>query len=83
MSALVGCVRHNVNKAFSCSVALKDWERLNQRYCVAESLGYPYPFCGKTCVAQVMKWASKKDGVSINFFFESGAKHHGQVRSNA
>jgi hypothetical protein len=74
ISALVHCVKRNVNKAFSCSVALRDWERLNQRYCVAESLGYPYPFCGRTCVAQVIKWARNK-GVPqdrINFFLSPG-----------
>jgi hypothetical protein len=39
VSALVSCTRRNVNKALSCSVALRDWERLNERYCVADTSG--------------------------------------------
>jgi hypothetical protein len=80
-SALVKCTKKHVNKAFSCSVVLRDWERLNQIYCVSESLGFPYPFCGRTCVAQALKWARNK-GVAqpeVEFFFERGAKHRGQL----
>jgi hypothetical protein len=81
VTALVGCAKRNVNKAFSCSVALRDWERINGRYCFAESLGYPYPFCGRTCVAQVLKWAQNKGvkSAGVHFFFEDGAKHRGQL----
>jgi hypothetical protein len=80
ISALVKCAKRNVNKAFSCTVALRDWERLNRRYCVAESFGYPYPLCGRTCVAMVSSWARKKAGASIQFFFEDGATHRGQLK---
>jgi hypothetical protein len=79
ISSLVGCVKRNVNKAFSCSVGLRDWERINARYCFAESLNYPYPLCGRTCVAQVMKWAQKKRGF-IEFHFEKGATHNRQLK---
>jgi Protein of unknown function (DUF3800) len=81
VSALVLCTRRNVKKAFSCTVGLRDWERLNERYCVAEHPGYPYPLCGKQCVAQVMKWARKNNvaQVHIEFFFENGATHRGQL----
>jgi hypothetical protein len=81
VSALVGCTKRNVNKAFSCSVVLRDWERLNERYCVAEHLGYPYPLCGRQCISQVMKWA-RNQGVAqahIKFFFEDGATHRRQL----
>lgn len=78
ISALVRCVKRNVNKAFSCSVGLKDWKRANERYCIVESLGHPYPLCGRTCVSQVMKWAQKQRG-QIEFFFEDGAKHRGEL----
>ena len=81
VSALIHCMRRNVNKAFSCSIALRDWELLNERYCVAESLGLPYAFCGRTCVAQLLKWAKNK-GIrqqDVKFFFEDGATHRGQL----
>jgi hypothetical protein len=81
VSALVHCMKRNVNKAFSCTVALRDWERLNERYCIAESLGLPYAFCGRTCVAQLLKWAKNK-GIrqqEVKFFFEDGATHRGQL----
>jgi hypothetical protein len=81
ISRLVGCMKRNVNKAFSCSVALRDWERLNERYCAAESLGHPYAFCGRTCIAQLLKWAKNK-GIrqqDVKFFFEDGATHRGQL----
>ncbi len=74
-------VKRNVNKAFSCTVALRDWERLNERYCIGESLGHPYAFCGRTCVAQLLKWAKNK-GIrqqDVKFFFEDGATHRGQL----
>lgn len=80
VSSLVRCTRRNVNKAFSCTVALRDWERLNQRYCISESLGYPYPFCGRMCVGAVMQWARKKNATNIEFFFEDGATHRGQLK---
>lgn len=81
VSNLVACTKRNVNKAFSCSVALRDWESLNRRYRVSESLGFPYAFCGRTCVGQVIKWARGKSisPNKINFFFEHGAKHRGQL----
>jgi hypothetical protein len=84
ISKLVDCTKRNVNKAFSCSVALRDWEALNLRYQVSESLGFPYPFCARTCVAQVIKWARNKSisQKRINFFFEHGAKHRGQLERN-
>src|SRR5690349_10815240 len=79
ISALVSCIRDNIHKAFSCSVVLRDWEALNERYDVAESLGYPYSFCGRTCIAQVLKWAKKKKAL-VQFFFEDGATHQKQFK---
>lgn len=79
IAALVNCARRYVNKAFSCSVDLRDWERLNVRYCVSESLGYPYSFCGRTCVGQVMKWSKKNGKTPVQFYFEKGALHQGQL----
>lgn len=76
---MIRCLKRNVNKAVACSVGLRDWERINERYRFAESLGYPHPFCGRTCVAQVMKWAQKKRR-TIEFFFEKGATHQSQLR---
>ncbi len=80
ISSLVQCVKRHINKAFSVTVVLKDWERINQRYHAASSLGYPYPFCGRTCVAEVAKWARKKGNPPVEFFFESGAKHWRQLK---
>ena len=81
VSELVGCMKRNVNKAFSCSVALRDWERLNERYYIAENIGYPYAFCGRTCVAQLLKWAQNKGlrQQDVKFYFEDGATHRGQL----
>lgn len=78
---LVTCIKRNVNNAFSCSVNLNDWDRLNRHYCIAESLGYPYTICGRTCIAQLMKWARSKGIASsqTKFFFEDGATHKGQL----
>jgi hypothetical protein len=62
-------------------VALRDWEQLNRIYCIAESLGFPYAFCGRTCIAQLLKWAKNK-GIrqqDVKFFFEDGATHRGQL----
>jgi hypothetical protein len=78
IAALVDCTRRHVHKAVSCTVALRDWECLNRRYQVAESLGYPYSFCGRTCVSQVWKWAKKRDDAEVEFFFEKGARHQSQ-----
>lgn len=78
IESLIACTRRHVHKAFSCSVVLRDWEHLNLRYCVSESLGFPYSFCGRTCIGTVLKWAKKNEIPEVKFFFESGAKHRDQ-----
>jgi hypothetical protein len=70
ISALVNCTRRNVNKAFSCTVVLEDWERMNQRYYIAEHYGYPYSICGRTCVAMVLKWSTKNAAGPVEFFLK-------------
>jgi hypothetical protein len=80
VSDLIKCTKRNVNKAFSFTVALRDWEYLNQRFLVAESLGFPYAFCGRMCVGAVLKWAAKKPGAKVEFYFEDGATHRSQLK---
>jgi hypothetical protein len=80
MAALVDCARRNVHRAFACTVVLQDWERLNREYCIVERLGYPYSFCGRTCVSGVLAWARKSDRVPVEFFFERGARHWGHLK---
>jgi hypothetical protein len=81
ISSLVQCVKRHIHKAFSVTVILKDWERINRRYQFAVSLGYPYPFCGRICVAEVAKWAKKTGNSPVEFFFESGARDWGQLKT--
>ena len=84
ISQLVKCTRRNVNKGFSCALVLRDWERVNESYSLKEELGFPYPFCGLMCIAMVHKWAQKNEiSKPIEFFFEDGATHKGQLKTMA
>ena len=81
MSQLVRCTRKHVNKAFSASIVLKDWERLNQRYKMIEAWGPPYSFCALHCIEMVQMWA-RKNGIKypVRFFFEDGAHQRGELK---
>lgn len=84
ISRLIHCTRRNVHKAFSCTLLLRDWERINERYQLREAMGPPYPFCGLTCIAMVNQWARKnKIAHPVQFFFEDGARHKGILRTLA
>jgi len=80
LDSLVGIIRRRTDKSFSTAIPLGDFREVDQEFLLKESVGYPYPLAARVCMARVDEWATAR-GISepIEFFFEDGAKHRGQL----
>lgn len=81
MKTLVGIIRRNIRKSFSQAVILDDYNRVNQKYLLAEQLILPYPLCAHAYARGVNRWV-KEHGYSgpVLHVYEDGAKHKKQFR---
>jgi len=80
LDSLVGIIRRRTDKSFSTAIPLGEYRELDQEFLLKEAVGYPYPLAARVCMERVDEWATAH-GISepIEFFFEDGAKHKGQL----
>jgi hypothetical protein len=85
ISDLVKCVKRNTNKGFSSSVFVDDYNRINNDFMLAESIGQPYTLCGYACLGALAKWAinkgERKDRILIAV--EDGDEDKGELIARA
>jgi hypothetical protein len=78
---LAGIIVRRCERIFSFQLDLVRYRKMNEKWVFAESYGYPYPLCARSCIGGVEAWAGRysipmKD---VLVFFEDGAKHKGQL----
>jgi hypothetical protein len=77
---LAQIICRRVEKSFATVVPLDQYRVMNRKYIVAEALGYPYPLGARWCIGAVQDWAEyHSEPTPIEFVFEDGAKHKGQI----
>ena len=80
LDSLVGVIRRRTDKSFSTAIPLDDFRKVDHEFLLKESVGYPYPLAARVCMARVDEWAAARDiSLPIEFLFEDGAKHKGQL----
>lgn len=55
---LIGCINLNTNKGFAASVVIADYDRVNSKHTLTESIGHPLAICGGVCIGAMRKWAN-------------------------
>jgi hypothetical protein len=85
VSKLVRCIRDNTNKGFACSLEVPDYQSINRRLKLRETVGRPYVFVGKTCLGGLQTWANSKgiDHRRILCIFEDGDEGIGELIASA
>lgn len=78
---LVGIITRRIEKTFAHIVPMSIFNALNDQFVFAESVGFPFPFAARNCMADVEQWARyySLDSSSIKYYFEDGSKHRGQL----
>ena len=79
LSDLIECTKKHVNKAFGGAVILEDYDRVNRKYRLQESGGYPYSLSGHYTIGLVQKWQKKKGVSDVIYMFEEGDLHQGDL----
>jgi hypothetical protein len=77
---LAGIICRRVEKTFSSTIPLSHYNAINAKYLFAEYYGFPYPAAARACMYKVKDWANLHSvSTPIEYFFESGTKHKGQL----
>jgi hypothetical protein len=75
---LTCCLQRNYAKFFRASLFIPDYERVNQEFMLAESIGLPYATCCCLVTFAVREWASDLGALdTLLYFFEDGDKDKG------
>lgn len=81
MKSLVGIIRRNVRKSFSQAIILDGYNRVNEKYLLAEQMILPYSLCAWACARSVNTWAKDHGYVDpVLYVYEDGAKHKKQFK---
>lgn len=79
--ALTRVTEHHVLRAFSCSLALDDFDAVNAEYRFAESASGPYGVCAACVMTRVQRWmADHHPGDLTLCIFEEGEVDHREIR---
>jgi hypothetical protein len=82
LGALAEIIHANVELSLACIVEFKTFEKVNQRYALAEAVGVPYSYAARGCVSHSHQYLRKKNiGVlpEINYVFEDGDEGRGEL----
>jgi len=77
---LLACAKRYTNKAFGGAVVLADYKAINRRYTLQEVAGHPYPLCAHYCIRLVRQWQKKHGITNVEFAFEIGDEHIGDLK---
>lgn len=80
LARLINIITTRVRHSFASGVLMDDFRQVNQKFKLEEFIK-PYALAGRTCVADIAKWA-KKYGVAedlIAYVFEDGAQDRGDL----
>lgn len=79
---LASIVCRRVEQTISVAIDLGQHKAVNEKYVFSEMYAFPYPQAGRSCIGRVERWATKHSVPSgdIEYFFEDGAKHKGQLQ---
>jgi hypothetical protein len=81
IKTLVKIIRANVRKSFSQAVILEDYNKVNEKYLLAEQLLLPYPLCAFACARAVNSWAKDHGYIDpVLHIYEDGATHKKQFK---
>ncbi|HEX8474852.1 MAG TPA: DUF3800 domain-containing protein [Pyrinomonadaceae bacterium] len=81
MKSLVEIIRRNVRKSFSQAIILDGYNRVNEKYQLAEQMLLPYSLCAFACARSVNTWAKEHGYIEpVNYVYEDGAKHKQQFK---
>lgn len=71
--SLLGVIQDHVKASFSCMVEGQVFDGVDKEYEVRENFGNEFALCGRTCVADVNKWARANGyGLPVEYVFEDG-----------
>lgn len=80
LQRLIGVIKRNTVRSFSCAIPLDEFRRVDNQFILKESLGNPYPLAARFCIARADEWAASMNVASpIQYIFEDGTKHKGQL----
>ena len=72
------CLVKNVNKSFRATLVLDDYDKVNKRFALEETLGKPYALCAMLCAHKLRQWAkNKRAEKTLLYYFEDGDKDKG------
>ncbi|HEV2380146.1 MAG TPA: hypothetical protein VG206_10175 [Terriglobia bacterium] len=70
-------------RAFSTALSFRDFESVNQRFCLKESLRTPYAVCAFDCVHEMTAWAARLSRQAVQCVFDEGDDGWGSVQQFA
>jgi|ERR1700686_703683 len=80
---LIQILRKFTRRSFSSAVIIDDYEEVNKKYRLIETLGPPYALCGVTCVKKVNDWRAEHGYLDpVLSIFEDGAQYKGKLLTN-
>lgn len=81
LAKLIGILCRRIERSVAGTINVKDYKVANNKYVLAEHYGFPYPSAARSCMGCVEAWAHNHsvNVGDIQFFFEDGAKHKGQI----
>ena len=80
LNRLIGIIVASVQCWIGAAVFRRDYDKADQVYELREYL-QPYPLCGVTCIEMAHTWmqANHVEYLNIEYVFESGDEHSGQL----
>jgi hypothetical protein len=81
LQSLVDVIVRNIRCAFSSTIDLVQYRRINQRYRFEEIVGTPYAMSARTVIYNLGEWRKLSHcDDPVLFFVESGTLHEGDMR---
>ena len=76
---LLHCAKKFTNKAFGGAVVIRDYDEVNKDFELQRFAGHHYPLCAHYCVHLVQLWQKRHSIKEVQFVFEKGDEHKGEL----
>jgi hypothetical protein len=81
LERLTSIINTHTEAAFSCTIDMSDYRRLNDKFPLEEAIGTPFAIACRTVAAKINLWRKRffKPGDGLSVYVEAGTKHIGDM----